>query len=94
MVKNRSLEGTRGGNNPRCLVPTRVTFPVVSYFPNFSYIPKLTKNIFTDFSESVYLPYHIPPLFRLFWGVPEGFFYVFLRCHCLNNITFNINGRT
>jgi hypothetical protein len=44
-------------------VPTRGAFLVVSYFPNFEYIPKLTENIFADFSEFVYLPYHIPPLF-------------------------------
>ena len=41
-----------------------MTFPVVSYFPNFLNIPKLTKNIFADFSESVYLPYHVPPYFH------------------------------
>ena len=55
---------------PWCLVPTRVTFLVVYYFPNFLNIPKLTKNIFADFSESVYLPYHIPPYFHdsgVFW---------------------------
>ena len=45
---------------PWCLVPTKLTFLVVSYFPNFLDIPKLTKNIFADFSESVYLPYHVP----------------------------------
>ena len=49
---------------PWYLVPTRVRFLEVSYFPNFLNIPKLTKNIFVDFSESVYLPYHIPPLFH------------------------------
>ena len=48
---------------PWCLVPTRVRSPGFSYFPNFLNIPKLTKNIFADFSESVYLPYHVPPLF-------------------------------
>ena len=41
----------------------RVCFLVVSYFPNFSYIPKLTENIFADFSESVYLSYYVPPYF-------------------------------
>ena len=57
---------------PWCLVPTRVIFMVVSYFPNFLNIPELTKNIFTDFSEYVYLPYHVPPLFhdsRVLWKV-------------------------
>ena len=38
---------------PWCLVPTRVTFLAVPYFPNFLNIPKQTKNIFVDFSESV-----------------------------------------
>ena len=55
-----------------CIMPTRVTFPVVSYFPNFLNIPKLTKNIFADFSESVYLLYHVPPFFHdsgVFWKV-------------------------
>ena len=47
-----------------CLVPTRVTFLVVSYFPNFLNIPKLTKNIFAEFLESAYLPYHVPPYFH------------------------------
>ena len=49
---------------PWCLVPSLVAFLVVSYFPNFGNIPKMTKNIFADFSESVYLPYHVPPLFQ------------------------------
>ena len=48
---------------PWCLVPTRVRFLEVSYFPNFLNIPKLTKKI-ADFSESVYLPYHVPPYFH------------------------------
>ena len=46
---------------PWCLVPTRVYFLEVSYFPIFLNIPKLTENNFADFSESVYLPYHVPP---------------------------------
>ena len=46
------------------LVPTRVHFLEVSYFPNFCYIPKLTENIFAAFLESVYLPYHVPPYFH------------------------------
>jgi hypothetical protein len=48
---------------PWCLVPARVRFLEVSYFPNFLNLPKLTKNIFADFLESVYLLYNIPPLF-------------------------------
>ncbi len=49
---------------PRWVVPTRVTFLVVSSFPNFCYIPKQTEIFFADFLESVYLPYHVPPLFH------------------------------
>ena len=88
-------QGATGGPGvPRHLVPPSGAFLAVSYFPNFCYILKLTENIFADFSESVYLPYHVPPLFQLFWSVPEGFLYVFLRCHGLHNIAFNINRRT
>ena len=36
----------------------------VSLFPKFLNIPKLIKNIFADFSESVYLPYHVRPYFH------------------------------
>ena len=32
--------------------------------------------------------------FSRFWSVPEGVFYVFFRCECLDNIAFNINGCT
>ena len=49
---------------PWCLVPTRVRFLEVCYFPIFLNIPKLTKNIFAYFSESVYLPYHVRPYFH------------------------------
>ena len=75
---------------PWCIVPTRVTFLEVPYFPNFLNIPKLTKNIFADFSESV----SRASLFSRFWSVPKIFFYVFFRCHRLDNIAFNINGCT
>ena len=64
MVEKWSTEGVPGGHNPPgrwCLVPTSVRFLEVSYFLNFLNIPKLTKNIFADFSESVYLPYYVPP---------------------------------
>ena len=103
-IEKWSPEGAPGRQNPPGRtwlpgapwwpVPTRVCFLVVSYFPNFCYIPKLTKNIFADFLESVYLPYHISPLFSQFWSVPKGLFYMFFRCQCLDNITFNINGHT
>ena len=102
--RKRSPEGTRGGHNPPgrawlpgalwCLVPTRVIFLVVSYFPNFCYILKRTENIFMDFSESVYLPYHVPPLFHdsgVLWKVS---FMCSSGVIVLDNITLNINGRT
>jgi hypothetical protein len=49
---------------PWCIVPSSVAFLVISYFPNFCNFPKLTENIFADILESVYLPYHVPPLFQ------------------------------
>ena len=74
MEEKWSTEGVPGGHNPLgharqawralCLVPTRERFLEVYLFPKFLNIPKLTKNIFADFSESVYLPYHVPPYFH------------------------------
>ena len=32
--------------------------------------------------------------FSGFWSILEGLSYVFLRCNCFNNISFNINGGT
>ena len=61
-----------GGGAPWCLVGTRWVPSVVSYFVFFSNIPKLTKIIFMEFLESVYLPYHIPLPFQdsgVFWKV-------------------------
>ena len=72
--EKRSTECVPGGHNPPgrarqawrpwCIVPARVRFLEVSYFPIFLNIPKLIENIFADFSESVYLPYHVPPYFH------------------------------
>ena len=59
-----SPEDTRARLVPKWVVPTRVRFLEVSYFPKFLNIAKLTKTIFVDFSESVYLPYHVPPYFH------------------------------
>ena len=67
MEEKRSTEGVPGGHNPprrARLAPTRGRFLKVSLFPKFLNISKLIKNIFVDFSESVYLPYHIPPYFH------------------------------
>ena len=63
-ANRRKMESGRYPRWALVSVPTSVTFLVVSYFPNFRYIPKWTKNIFADFLESVYLPYHVPPLFH------------------------------
>ena len=55
---------------PSCRVPTRGRFLEVSLFPKFLNIRKPIKNIFADFLESVYLPYHVPPYFHdygVFW---------------------------
>ena len=70
MEEKRSTEGVPGGQNPPghaapwCLMPTRGRFLEVSLFQKFYNIPKLTENIFVDFLESVYLPYHVPPYFH------------------------------
>ena len=63
-ANRRKMESGRYPRWALVSVPTSVTFLVVSYFPNFLNIPKLTKIIFADFSESIYLPYHVPPLFH------------------------------
>ena len=59
-IRHQGALGMPGA--PRWVVPTRVRFLEVSYFPNFLNIPKLTKKI-AYFSESVYLPHHVPPYF-------------------------------
>ena len=40
------------------------TLPGSFFIPNFLNIPKQIKNIFADFSKSVYLQYHVPPYFH------------------------------
>ena len=100
MVEKWSTEGVPGGHNPPgpgapwCLVPTRVRFLEVSYFPNFVYIPKLTKNIFVDFLESVYLPYYVPPYFQDSGVFRKDSFMCSSDVKVWINIAFNINGRT
>ena len=73
MGEKQSTEGVPGGHNPPeqarlgvpwCIVPTRGRFLGVSFFQKFLNITKQIKNIFADFSESVYLPYHVPPYFH------------------------------
>ena len=61
---------------PWCLVPSLVAFLVISSFPNFCNIPKLTKNIFADFSESVYLRI----MYLLFFGYSGVFRKVSFMC--------------
>jgi hypothetical protein len=100
--KTESGGHTRGpqGNTARprgvascCLVTSSWVLSAVSYFCIFSNIPKQTEIIFMEFLELVYLPYHIPTPFQGSRAFRKDFD-VFLRCHCLNNISFNINGGT
>jgi hypothetical protein len=56
----------RGPGVPWWVVGPSCAHLAISYFPNFLKIPKLKESKFVNFSESVYLPYHIPPLFQLF----------------------------
>ena len=69
MVERRSIEGVPGGQNP----PGRArlvscahqgTLPGSFLFSYFSKYSKTEKNVFADFSESVYLSYHVPPYFH------------------------------
>ena len=62
-TRGRFLEVSLLLGTPRWVVPTRGRFLEVYLFPKFSSIPKLIKNIFADFSESIYLPYDVPPYF-------------------------------
>ena len=103
MGEKWSTEGVPGGHNPpgraRHAWHSLMSCAHQGTLPGSFFISKILKysktdeNIFVDFSESVYLPYHVPPYFH-FWSVPTGLFYVFFRCQSLDNITFNINGRT
>ena len=79
---------------PWCLVPTRVRFLEVSYFPIFLNIPKLTKKYFCILFGVRLLTVSRTSLFSRFWSVPEGLFYVFFQCQSLDYIAFNINVRT
>ena len=70
MEEKRSTEGVPGGHNP----PGRARHPGVLFppgeLPGSFFLSKILKysktdkNIFADFSESVYLPYHVPPYFH------------------------------
>ena len=74
MEENRSAEGVPGGHNPpgrarqawRALVyyAHQGTLPRSFFIPKILNYSKTDKNIFADFSESVYLPYHVPPYFH------------------------------
>ena len=67
-VEKQSPEGAPGGQNPpgRALVSCahQGTLPGSFLFSYFSKYSKTDKNIFADFPESVYLPYHVPPYFH------------------------------
>ena len=68
-----SAGGVPGGHNPpgrarlawRALVscPHQGTLPGSFFIPKILNYSKTDKNIFAYFSESVYLPYYIPPYF-------------------------------
>src|SRR4051812_6000400 len=74
MVEKRSTEGVAGGHNPhgrtrqawRALVSCAHLGTLLGSFfiPKILKYSKTDKNIFADFSESVYLPYHVPPYFH------------------------------
>ena len=55
---------------------------------------KLDRKYFCRFFGVRLLTVSLTSSFSRFSGVPEGFLYVFFRCHSLDNITFNINGHT
>jgi hypothetical protein len=61
---------------PWCLVPTRGTFLVVSYFPNFLNIPKLTKNTFAIF----WSPFTYRITYLLFFSYSGVFWKVSFMC--------------
>ena len=92
----RSREGARGPHMDRwraqgvgrapCPCGPSGTALAASFSQKFLFILKLTDIIFMEFSESVYLPYHVPIPFSGFWSLPESFFYVFFRCNYLNNV--------
>ena len=104
MVEKHSPEGTRGGHNPlghawqarRALVSYahQGTLPRSFLFSYFSKYSKTDKKYFCGFFGVRLLTVSRTSLFSRFWSVPEGLFYVFFRCQSLDNITFNINGRT
>ena len=79
---------------PWCLVPTRVRFLEVFLFPKIFKYSKTDKKYFCGFFGVCLLTVSHTSLFSRFWSVPEGLFYVFFWCQSLDNITFNINGRT
>ena len=103
-VEKRSPEGVPGGHNPlgrakaawRALVSCahQGTLPGSFLFSYFSKYSKTDKKYFCGFFGVRLLTVSRTSLFSWFWSVPKGFFYVFFQCHSLDNISFNINGRT
>ena len=73
MEEKRSTEGVPGGHNPpgrarqawRALVycSHQGTLPRSFFISKILRYSKTKKNIFTDFSGSVYIPYYVPPYF-------------------------------
>ena len=56
MVEKRSMGGVPGGHNQGMLPGSFFIYKILKY-------SKTDKKYFADFSESVYLPYHVPPYF-------------------------------
>ena len=104
MVEKRSTEGVPGGHNPpgrarqawRALVSCahQGTLPGSFFISKILKYSKTDKKYFCGFFGVRLLTVSRTSLFSRFWSVPEGLFYVFFRCQSLDNITFNINGRT
>ena len=72
MEEKQSTEGVPGGHNPpgrarlRALVSCahQGTLPGSFFISKILKYSKTDKNIFADFSKSVYLPYHVPLYFH------------------------------
>ena len=101
MEGKRSQKGVRGGHNPPghpwarpgVSCSPRSPFGLFLYFQNFK-ILKTDKKYFCGFFGVRLLTVSRTSYFSEFWSIPKGFLYVFLWCHGLDNIAFNINRHT
>ena len=102
--EKRSTGGVPGGHNPpgrarhawRTLVSCahQGTLPGSFFISKILKYSKTDKKYFCGFFGVRLLTVSHTSFFSQFWSVSEGLFYVFFRCQSLDNITFNINGRT